>query len=269
MKRRALTFVLSLALLASTSCKSDEVNLSYKLEANTVLNYRLTARADASWDIGGEGSGSYTVIFDVTEAIRSADSTGAIVDVVMTPVEGGIKEEGLPSPGPGERAFSLRIGQNGEVLEILEVEGVPAAALDPDELAFIGTYRPPLPPDLIRLHDSWDAAQAVDAGNASQDIRTTGNLIALDVEDGAPLAEIEYDGGGPLEYVTALPQGEARLQGEAITSSTAAMNIDGGFLNEASSTTSGDFDVTVQTATGSAPIRGTLQLNLELDLEKI
>jgi hypothetical protein len=269
MKRRALTLVLSLTLLAGSACKSDEIDLSYRLEANTVLNYRLTARADASWDIGGQGSGSYEVIFDVTEAIRSEDSSGAIVDVVMMPVEGGIKEDGLPSPGPGERAFSLRVGANGEVLEILEVEGVPAAALDPNELAFIGTYRPPLPPDLIRLHDSWDAAQAVDAGNASQNIQTTGNLIALDVENGAPLAEIRYKGEGPLEYITALPQGEARLEGAATTTSTAAMNIEGGFLNEAQSITTGDFDVTVRTASGSAPIRGTLRLQLELDLEKL
>lgn len=269
MPRLRSIILLCLLALLSAGCGTDQVDLRYRLEENSVLSYRLTARADASWDIGGPGSGSYEVVFDVTEAIRSADDSGAIVDVVMTPVEGGIKEEGLPSPGPGERAFSLRIGQNGEVLEILQVEGVPAAALDPDELAFIGTYRPPLPLDLIRLHDTWESAQAVSVGNASQNIETVGTLVGLDVKGGSDIGEIEYKGGGPLSYVTALPQGEARLEGNASTISTAEMNIEDGFLEHAQSMTTGDFSVTVKTGSGSAPIRGDLRLNLELDLERV
>lgn len=269
MPARPWILLLSLALSLGTSCRSDEIDLSYRLEENTVLTYRLTARAEASWDIGGPGSGSYEVVFDVTEAIRSADASGAIVDVVMTPQEGGIKEDGLPSPGPGERAFSLRIGQNGEVLEILEVEGVPAAALDPDELAFIGTYRPPLPLEPIALHDTWRSAQSVTVGDASQTIETIGTLVGLDVKKGSPVGAIEYEGGGALGYTTALPQGEARLEGSADTTSTAEMNIEEGFLEHADSTTRGDFDVTVTTATGSAPIRGNLRLRLELDLERV
>lgn len=269
MQRPPSIWLLALLLFLGTSCRSDAIDLSYRLEENTVLTYKLTARADASWDIGGPGSGSYEVVFDVTEAIRSTDESGAVVDVVMTPQEGGIREEGLPSPGPGERSFSLRIGQNGEVLEILEVEGVPAAALDPDELAFIGTYRPPLPLDVIRLHDSWRSEQSVSVGDASQNIETTGTLVGLDVEEGSSIGAIEYEGGGPLGYTTALPQGEARLEGRADTTSTAQMNIAEGFLEHADSTTRGDFDVTVTTVSGSAPIRGSLKLQLVLDLERV
>lgn len=269
MKQRISMILLSSLLLLGAGCRTDEVDLRYRLEENTVLKYRLTARADASWDIGGPGSGSYEVVFDVTEAIRSEDATGAVVDVVMVPVEGGIKEDGLPSPGPDERVFSLRIGPNGEVLEILEVEGVPAAALDPDELAFIGTYRPPLPLDVIKLHGSWRSVQSVIVGDVSQDVETTGTLVGLDVEGGAALAEIEYVGGGPLGYTTSLPQGKARLEGTAATNSSAEMNIESGSLEAASSTTSGDFTVSVTTASGEAPIRGELKLKLELDLEKL
>ncbi len=269
MKRRISIILLSSLLLFGTGCRSDAVDLRYRLEANTVLQYRLTARADASWDIGGPGSGSYEVVFDVTEAIRSEDGNSAVVDVVMAPVEGGIKEDGLPSPGPDERTFSLRIGPNGEVLEILEIEGVPAAALDPDELAFIGTYRPPLPLDVIKLHGSWRSVQSVIVGDASQDIETTGNLVGLDIQGGAALAQIAYEGGGSLSYTTTLPQGTARLEGMAVTSSSAEMDIDGGFLEQARSTTSGDFNVNVTTSSGEAPIRGTLKLQLELELEKL
>src|ERR671919_105914 len=126
--RRSVVLVTLFALLAP-SCRSDEIELSYEYEAGDSLSYTMTA----------------------TEKIESL-ADGAIVTVVMEPVE--VEEDGLPSPGTEDRTFKLRIGQSGEVLEVLEVDGVPASALDQEQLSLIGTYRPPLPLDPVGLDDT-------------------------------------------------------------------------------------------------------------------
>jgi hypothetical protein len=140
-------------LLVGAACRSEELALRYEFASDAFLSYRLTAEADAFWDIGTPGSGSYRVTFTVSERIVSTDENGAVVAVTMQPEE--VSERGLPSPGAEDRSFTLRVGQNGEVREVIQVDGVPATALDHDELAFIGTYRPPLPIDPVELHETW------------------------------------------------------------------------------------------------------------------
>lgn len=253
------------ALLALPACRSDKISLEYHFVPDTELAYRLTAEANASWQIGTPGEGSYDVTFDVTENIEAVDDDGAVVLVDMKPVD--VHENGLPSPGAEERTFKLRVGSSGEVREVIEVDGVPAAALDHDELAFIGTYRPPLPLDPVGLRQSWSARQVVNLDLISQAISTKGRLLGLR-RDGDRLAELGYSGEGPLHWQTALAQGQADLDGSTTTHGTAELDVDGGYLRSATSTTRGDFDVKVVPSTGNVPVTGTLHLDLVLHIEK-
>ncbi|MGH2754264.1 MAG: hypothetical protein ACRDLB_07490, partial [Actinomycetota bacterium] len=101
-------------LTAFTACRSEKLDLAYALDEGTTLEYTMTADAEAQWNIGDDtGSGSYRASFDVTETVRSVESDGAVVHVEMHPTT--IEEDGLPSPGPEERSFTLRIGHNGQV----------------------------------------------------------------------------------------------------------------------------------------------------------
>jgi hypothetical protein len=140
--------------------------------------------------------------------------------------------------------------------------------LDPDELAFIGTYRPPLPLTEVTLHDEWTSEQQVEVGNVFQQVSTTGLLETLDRDADGRIAEIRYSGEGPLVWSTTLPQGEADLTGSATTESAAELDIDGGFLRSASSTTEGSFEVRVVAGEERAPIRGRLEFRLELQLSR-
>lgn len=260
--------VLSLTLVVTaTACRSDTVELAYRYPANGQITYRMDASASARWDIGGPGSGSYKVAFEVTETVESSEGDGVVVSVLMVPVE--VQEQGLPSPGAKERSFALRIDPNGEVLEVLEVDGVPAQALDPDELAFIGTYRPPLPLEPIKLHDTWRSEQEVQLDAVFQQVASTGELDGLRRDQVGPIALLRYSGEGPLVWTTTLPQGEAELTGSATSKSQAELDIDGGFLRAATSTTSGDFEVRVDPGGEKAPIVGTLQLDLDLTLRRV
>jgi len=269
MERRVPTLV---GLLAVTlvGCRPDTVDLRYRFEPDQQLAYRMTADATATWEIGQDigGGGSYRAVFDVVETVNAVDGSGADVSVVMTPTE--IEDRGdLPPPGPEQRSFRLRVGPSGEVTEVLEVDGVPATALDPDELAFIGTYRPPLPIAPVRLHDRWRSEQEVELGETFQKLETTGQLESLDRAAIGNVAELGYSGGGPLQWRTMLPQGAAVLEGAAETSATASVAIDGGFLRGARSTTRGSFDVRVAPSDAGGPLAGRLDLTLELHLEKL
>ncbi len=266
MKGRAFAIALFLFISA---CRSDSVELQYQYDEETQhLQYLLTARANAEWQIGAPGRGSYEVRFQVDEQIDPQEDGGALVDVTMTPLD--VEEDGLLPPGSEERRFLLELGPNGEKLDVLEVGGVPATELDDDELALIGTYRPPLPLEPVGLGDTWQARQEVTLRAVSQQVAVTGVLEALRRNDDENrVAVLSYRGAGPLEHVLALPHGQARVTGDTSISIDAEFDIDRGVLLEASSTTEGTFDARVVPEGEEAPITGTLGLRLDLEIHEV
>ena len=265
---RIKALILALACVG-VACNPETVRLVYRFQEGTETTYRLIANAKAEWDVAGPGRGSYRVAFDVTETVEEVDDGGATVLVEMVPLPEGSSEQGLPSPGLERRNFSLRLGPRGDVMEVLEVDDVPARNLDPDQLAFIGTYRPPLAEDEVRLGGEWSGHRAVQLGSGFQDIATTGLLSGLSRDGSHDLAEIGFTGQSPLEWFTVLPQGEASLTGDAETRGTAILDITAGGLRSATSSTEGSFDVRVIPGSGEAPITGTLHLDLDLEVRRI
>ena len=226
----------------------------------------MEASARASWDLGGSGAGSYEADLEVVETIRAASDAGAVVEVVMRPTR--VEENGLAGPSFDERSFALRLGADGEVLEVLEVDGVSASALDTDELAFIGTYRPPLPDRRVRLGDTWEAEQTLELENVSQELVTVGRIERFASGERDEAAGISFEGDGPLRWTLSLPEGEAELSGTASVTGTALIDMGEGLLRSALSRTSGRFDVTVQPADGTTAVGGSLDLILELRVRR-
>lgn len=260
MPRRLL--VASSLLLALAACRRDTVDLAYRFPEGA-RQYRLEASISSRWDIGETGGGSCHVVLDVSENVRADDEDSAVVEVAMTPVD--VEEEGLGCPRGG--GFVLRIDRNGEVLEVLEVDGVDAAELAQEDVAFIGTYRPTLPGKPVTLGDAWRSEPRPEVGSLAQ-LATRGELESLYRDDDGPVAELSYSGAGPLEWHTQLPQGTAALGGSARTSAAATFDIDRGLLLSAQSTLRGDFDVRVLPSSGGrTPLTGTLSLDLDVTVE--
>jgi hypothetical protein len=261
--------VLAATLLLTTmgACRSDTLELDYVLEEDGTLEYTMVADAEAHWNLGEAGGGSYTATFDVVETVQSVESDGAVVHVEMTPTD--IDERGFPSPGPKERTFTLKVGTDGQVLNVIDVDGVPAEAIDPDELALIGTFRPPLPLEAVSLGDSWPAQQEFTVGSVFQQVKSVGQLESLDVSADGDVADLSYSGSGPLAWTVTLPQGDASLTGSATSRAQARLNIDGGFLDSATSSTKGRFEVRAQPVQGGAALTGTLVLDLEIEIHHV
>jgi hypothetical protein len=159
------------------------------------------------------------------------------------------------------------VGANGEVEDVIDVDGVPATELDPDELGFIGTYRPPLPLEGVEVDGTWRSSQEVQLGQVFQQVTTTGRLKELAEDAAGMLASLSYVGGGPLVWTTSLPQGNAEMTGSADTTTDAIFEVDLGLLRTAESRTEGHFEVRVLPEDG-LPITGTLDLTLELTIER-
>jgi hypothetical protein len=264
---RAIVAATSLILLSLVGCRSDAVELSYRFPDSGELEYRLEAIAHAEWDIGERGSGSYEVVFHVTETVVETEGDEAVVEVVMTPTR--VRESGLPSPGSEERSFTLRIDSTGNVVDVLEVQGVPALQLDPAQVAFIGTYRPPLPREPQRLKGRWVDDGSLNSDSLTERVRTRGRLEALDRDPAGEFAALSFVGEGPLLYATELLQGQAELQGTSVTSIDAELDLYGGFLRRARSSIDGTFEVSVLPLEGAEPLEGNLRLELDLRLENL
>lgn len=249
------------ALLVLAACRPDTVDLAYQF-AEGQRQYRLEADITSRWDIGESGEGSCHVVLDVVENVRENDGDTAVVEVAMEPVE--VEEDGLACPRGG--GFTLEIGRNGRVTNVLEVDGVDADEVAEEESAFIGTYRPTLPEEPVGLRDVWESEPQLEVGALAQ-LATRGELDALYMDDDGPVAELSYSGAGPLEWVTELPQGTAGLGGSAKTRATAKFDLDRGTLVSASSVLRGDFDVRVRPSSGGGtPLTGTLSLELEVEV---
>jgi hypothetical protein len=265
--KRALLRVAPLILLTLLACRPDTVDLSYRFPVGKETHYRMEASADARWNLEGQGSGSYHAVFEVTERVTEDTGGEAVLSVVMEPID--VEEDGLPSPGLEPRTFSLRAGPNGEVLEVLEVDGVPAGVLDNDQLGLIATYRPPLPLEPVPLNGAWNAEQQLELPSVFQQVATIGRLTRLDRDAGGRLAQLNYLGRGPLVSSITLPQGEADLTGSTTIHIDAQLDIDEGSLREARSSTEGRFDVRVIPPDQRAPIVGSMHLDLDVRLMEI
>jgi hypothetical protein len=152
---------------------------------------------------------------------------------------------------------------------VLEVDGVPAGALDNDQIGLIATYRPPLPLEPVPLNGAWNAEQQLELPSVFQQVATIGRLTRLDRDAGGRLAQLSYLGRGPLVRSIALPQGQADLTGSTVIRIDAQLDIDEGSLRQARSTTAGRFDVRVIPPDQRAPIVGSMQLDLEVRLVEL
>jgi hypothetical protein len=259
---------LRLALLVGLTlvgCRPDTVELTYRFEENNELRYRLEARGRAVYDFTTTaGAGDYVVIFDVSETIESIDGETAVVSVEMSPVES--HENGLQSPAGEELSFRSRIGPSGEVLEVLELNGVPAAELSPEQIALIGTMRPKLPLEDETIGATWPASQEFPLPSTFSEVETLGRLEGLDVDSNGRMAEIGFTGGGPLSGTISIAGGNAELDGSLSVRGDAVLDVDGGFLRSAFTTNTMDFDARLVPA-DEAPLTGTLHLELDVDLE--
>lgn len=253
-----------LVALLTPSCRPETVELAYKFPIGSTLTYQMVSTVRANWDIGSKGEGFYRVTFNVSEKVQSVDDQGAVVSLNLTRT--AVDENNFTPPS--DSSFTVRVDEHGAVLEVIEVDGVAASLLEPEQRSLILTYRPLVSLEPVRLHEEWDALQEFE-GPEFEQLKLVGRLEKLDRDAEGDFAGLSYTGSGPLIGTRELPEGNAELSGETRTSGRAIVDLDDGILRTASSSTTYSFEVNVVPEDAANPITGTLDIEQDLELTKV
>lgn len=257
--------VAAIGLLVLVSCSKETVEPVYSYPAGTA-RYRLEATGAARWNVGGRDSGSYRISYRVKETIRRTGS-GALVTLELTPTD--VEQDKLLPLGSETRSFTLRLGAKGEVLEVVEVDGLPPRDLNPDELTLIAAFRPPLPIGAVAVRDRWRSDQAVELDGVSERLTTRGRLDALGVDSAGEFARLSYEGSGTLTGRPSFEFGRAGLEGPITTRGTGIFDLGGGFLRQGRLVTTARFEVELDRRRQLPAIVGTMRTELRVDVERL
>ena len=258
-----------------TSCRPETVDLAYKYPEGSTLTYEMTSTVTAEWDFGSQeggsqdatsssGEGSYEVVFDVTEEVESVEEDGAIVSLQLQRTS--VEEENLTPPS--DSSFTVKVNEFGSVTEVIEVDGVSASLLEPEQKSVIRTYRPLLAVEPVRLYQEWPGSQEFQ-GPEFEQLSLIGRLEKLDRDEHGDFAELSYSGRGPLIGAFELPEGDAELSGSAETSGEALIDIEEGQLRNARSTTRYEYEATVVPLAAGSPLTGPLTVEQDLELTRV
>ena len=273
--RRFILLTLALVSLLQVSCRPETVVLAYKFPEGSSLNYEMVSRVEARWDFGSQegeseeatassGEGSYEVVFDVTEEVQSVEEDGAVVALQLRRTS--VEDDNLTPPS--DSSFTVKVNEFGSVTEVIEVDGVAANLLEPEQKSVIRTYRPLLAIEPVRLYQEWPGSQEFQ-GPEFEQLTLVGRLEKLDRDDQGDFAELSYSGSGPLIGAFELPEGNAELSGSAETTGEAIIDLDDGLLRTATSTTRYEYEATVVPLAAGSPLTGPLTVEQELELTRV
>jgi hypothetical protein len=274
MRRFVLLSVVALSSIM-VSCRPETVALAYQFPEGSSLNYEMVSSVTAEWDFGSQdeeteeatassGEGSYEVVFDVTEEVQSVEEDGAIVALNLRRTS--VEEDNLTPPS--DSSFTVKVNEFGSVTEVIEVDGVSANLLEPEQKSVIRTYRPLLAIEPVRLYQEWPGSQEFQ-GPEFEQLSLVGRLEKLDRDDKGDFAELSYSGEGPLIGAFELPEGDAELSGAAETTGEAIIDLDNGLLRTASSITRYEYEATVVPLAAGTPLTGPLTVEQELELTRV
>lgn len=273
--RRVVLLSLTVVSLLQVSCRPETVALAYKFPEGSSLNYEMVSRVEARWDFGSQegeseeatassGEGSYEVVFDVTEEVQSVEEDGAVVALQLRRTS--VEDDNLTPPS--DSSFTVKVNEFGSVTEVIEVDGVEASLLEPEQKSVIRTYRPLLAVEPVRLYQEWPGSQEFQ-GPEFEQLSLVGRLEKLDRDDQGDFAELSYSGSGPLIGAFELPEGNAELSGSAETTGEAIIDLDDGLLRTASSNTRYEYEATVVPLAAGTPLSGPLTVEQELELTRV
>ena len=273
--RRVTLLSLAVVSLLQVSCRPETVALAYKFPEGSSLNYEMVSRVEARWDFGSQegeseeatassGEGSYEVVFDVTEEVQSVEEDGAVVALQLRRTS--VEDDNLTPPS--DSSFTVKVNEFGSVTEVIEVDGVAANLLEPEQKSVIRTYRPLLAIEPVRLYQEWPGSQEFQ-GPEFEQLSLVGRLEKLDRDEQGDFAELSYSGSGPLIGAFELPEGNAELSGSAETTGEAIIDLDDGLLRTATSTTRYEYEATVVPLAAGTPLTGPLTVEQELELTRM
>src|SRR5205823_11030254 len=192
----------------------------------------------------------------VDDARLEADET-----VLASGPEGIRVRVELRRVGSPSRLFVVLFDRAAQLTAVETIEGLPASVLEPFGLSEIfpaAAGAPPARP--LSAGERWTIDDRLDlAGSAPARLQGSGRLVSFGVVGGRKVASIRSSTRLPVSTTSRLQGGQLALNGVERTVSTASREIADGAVEEASSTTSGSYAVTLSPGSQGTPVASTAE----------
>jgi hypothetical protein len=173
--------------------------------------------------------------------------------------------------GSPPRAFVVLFDRAAQLTAVESIEGLPASILEPFGLSEIfpaAAGAPPARP--LSAGEQWTIDDHLTlAGSAPARLRGSGKLVSFGAVGGRKVASIRSSTRLPVSTQSTLQGGQLALEGIERTVSTASRELADGAVEEASSTTGGNYQVTLSPGGQGTPVTGTLTIEVRSTTKRL
>ena len=261
---RRLTGLFALGALGCgvlAACRPDTVSVAFRPPVGAHYRYEVDVTKVTTIQLGTDGPQR-----TVDDARLEANET------VLTSGPQGIRVQvELRRVGSAPRVFVVRFDRAAQLTAVESIEGLPASILEPFGLSEIFPAAAGAPPaKALAAGEQWNIDDHLTlAGSAPARLQGSGRLVSFGVVDGRQVASIRSSTRLPVSTQSMLQGGQLALNGVERTVSTATRELADGAVEKASSTTGGDYQVTLSPGGQGTPVMGTLKIEVQSTTKRL
>lgn len=256
--RRLALFLLLPAVAAGglTACEEESVHVGFRPEAGASYRYEIKVQSVTTTVLGDEAP--ERSVDEVTLESRDTVLSAAPEEVRMQVV--------LVRAGSPDRTFLVRFDRAHQLAGVDLVDGLPPEVLGPVGLPAVMPAAATAPPDRpLSPGEKWK----IDATASAVRLQGTGRLVKVSTVDGRKVASIKAETSVPLSGTSQMGGAKVTLSGTERTESTASRALADGVVEEASSVTTGTYDLVLTSAGSTAPVRGTMAVEIKAQTRRL
>jgi len=258
-RRVALHLLLpAVAIGGLTACETEAVHVGFRPEAGASYRYEINVQSVTTTVLGDEAPER-----SVDEVrLESRDTVlSAAPEEVRVQVQ-------LRRAGSPDRTFQVRFDRGGRLAGVDAVDGLPPAVLGPVGLPEFLPAAATAPPDRpLSPGEKWKIEASP---TPSTRLEGTGRLVKVMTAGGRKVASIKADTSVPLSSTSQVGDATVTITGTERTESTAVRALADGVVEEASSVTTGSYNLVLTPVTGSgAPVLGTMSVEIRAQTKRL
>lgn len=243
------------------ACRPDTVQVAFRPPVGAHYRYQVDVTKVRTIQLGSD------------KAQRTEDDARLEADeTVLTSGAEGIRVRvELRRGGSAPRLFVVLFDRAAQLTAVETIEGLPASVLEPFGLSEIfpaAAGAPPARP--LAAGEQWTIDDRLNlAGSVPARLQGSGRLVSFGVVGGRKVASIRSTTHLPVATQSALQGGQLSLQGVERTVSFATRELADGAVEEASSTTGGNYQVTLSPGGQGTPVTGTLTIEVRSKTKRL
>ena len=259
--RRLALFLLVPAVAAGglTACDNqDSVHVGFRPEAGASYRYEIKVQSITTTVLGDEAP--ERSMDEVTLESRDTVLSAAPEEVRL--------QVQLRRVGSPDRTFQVRFDRGGRLAGVDAVDGLPPAVRGPVGLPEFLPAAATAPPDkALSPGEKWKIEATP---TPTSRLEGTGRLVKVSTAGGRKVASIKADTRVPLSSTSKVGDATVTISGMERTESTAMRALTDGVVEEASSVTTGTYNLVLTPATaGGAPVLGTMSVEIRAQTKRL